>query len=624
MIHRIKPAIKNYIWGGTTLKQEFAKQSEHDTIAETWELSCHKDGESIMQDLGTTLTQYLNENPGAKGKLCDSESDFPVLIKFIDAANDLSIQVHPNDEYAQKNEGQAGKTEMWYVVDGTPSAFLYYGFKKDTTPQEFKKAIEDGTLCEHLNRVSVKKGDVFFIEAGTIHAIGAGCVIAEVQQNSNVTYRVYDYKRTDANGNERELHVEKACEVTNLKTVENKNCTGKHIAKCEYFTVDLINLDKEHSEDTLFADENSFKHLLVVDGEVEVYTKEQSIVAQKGQSVFIDASTGLVNIKGTGDIIVTYIEKPTYRIGIDLGGTNIKVGIVNEDNEIIASHSMPTMAQRTWKLIAADIVKTIEIAAQKAGIKVSDCVSVGMGTPGTVDVAKGTIVYSNNFCDFENIPMQNELETALNKPVKMSNDANCAALGEFAAGAAKEYESVVLVTLGTGVGTGFVLDHKIFEGGGPGGAEGGHTVIVANGESCTCGRKGCFESYASATALVRDALKEIENSKDSMMAQLYRENGNKMNGIIPFKAARANDEAGLKVVNNYIEYLGIGIVNLVNIIRPQVVLISGGISNEKEYLTDKLNAYVKANTYAGNKLSIPEVKTATLGNNAGIVGAANL
>ncbi len=314
----------------------------------------------------------------------------------------------------------------------------------------------------------------------------------------------------------------------------------------------------------------------------------------------------------------------TYRIGIDLGGTNIKVGIVNEKNEIIAQHSMPTLAQRTWKLIAADIVKTVEIAAKNAGVRIEDCAGIGLGTPGTVDTATGLIVYSNNFYDFIDIPMEKELSDKLKRPVRMSNDANCAAMGEFVAGAAKEYDSVVLITLGTGVGTGFVVNGQIFEGGGPGGAEGGHMVIVRDGEKCTCGRKGCFEMYASATALVRDALKAIETDKSSYMAQLYSENNDKMNGIIPFKAARANDETALLVVDNYIRLLAEGIVNLVNIIRPQVILISGGISNEKEYLTDKLNFYVKNNSYAGEKVTIPEVKTATLGNNAGIVGAANL
>ncbi len=314
----------------------------------------------------------------------------------------------------------------------------------------------------------------------------------------------------------------------------------------------------------------------------------------------------------------------TYRIGVDLGGTNIKAGVVNENNEIVAQHSMPTLAQRTWTLIADDIVESVKIATEKANISLEDCVGVGMGTPGTVDVEKGLIVYSNNFLDFSEIPMQKHLEEALKLPVKMSNDANCAALGEFVAGAAKEYNSVVLITLGTGVGTGFVLDGKIFEGGGPGGAEGGHMVIVENGEKCTCGRRGCFEMYGSATALVREAIKVANEDESSLLAQMYKENGNKMNGIIPFKAARANDEAGLKVVENYTRFLSEGIVNLVNIIRPQVILVSGGISNEKEYLTDKLNYYVKNNSYAGEKVKIPDVKTATLGNNAGIVGAANL
>ncbi len=317
-------------------------------------------------------------------------------------------------------------------------------------------------------------------------------------------------------------------------------------------------------------------------------------------------------------------EKQFYRIGVDLGGTNIKVGIVNEQHEIIALHSAPTDAQRAWELIVADIASTITFAVQKAGIHLDECIGIGLGSPGTVDPHKGTVVYSANFNSFENVPIQQELERLLSKPVKLSNDANCAALGEYVAGAAKEYESVVLVTLGTGVGTGFVFDNKIFEGGGPGGTEGGHMIIIEDGEQCNCGNKGCLEAYASATALIRDANKAVQENPNSLLAELYKENNNKMNGILPFKAARANDEIGLNVVNNYIKHLAIGIANYVNIFRPQVILISGGISNEKEYLTDRLSECVSAYAYGGSRLAIPQIKTATLGNNAGIVGAAAL
>ncbi len=317
-------------------------------------------------------------------------------------------------------------------------------------------------------------------------------------------------------------------------------------------------------------------------------------------------------------------DKQFYRIGVDLGGTNIKVGIVNNENEIIASHAMPTDAQRSWELIVKDIAKTIELALKNADISLDDCIGIGLGSPGTVDSEKGIVVYAANFYNFENVPIGKELEKIFSKPVKMSNDANCAALGEFVAGAAKEYESVVLVTLGTGVGTGFVFNNAIFESGGPGGAEGGHMIIVENGELCSCGNKGCLEAYASASSLIRDAKKAATANPNSLLAQLYKENNNKMNGIIPFKAARANDEVGLNVVNSYIKHLATGLANFVNVLRPQVILISGGISNEKEYLTDKLDEYVSKYAFAGQRLNIPQIKTATLGNNAGIVGAAAL
>lgn len=196
-ILKLKPACKDYLWGGRRLVEEYGKEYDGETLAETWELSCHPDGPSVISNgkyAGKTLEEYIEkEGREILGTHCRRFREFPVLIKFIDANKDLSIQVHPDNRFALKNEGQYGKTEMWYVMDTEPGAFLYYGFKKEISREEFRRRINDNTLTEVLNSVSVKKGDTFFIEAGTIHAIGKGILLAEIQQNSNVTYRVYDY-----------------------------------------------------------------------------------------------------------------------------------------------------------------------------------------------------------------------------------------------------------------------------------------------------------------------------------------------------------------------------------------------------------------------------------------------
>ena len=217
-ILKLKPSCKDYLWGGTRLRTEFGIEYDRDPLAESWELSCHPDGPSYIVNgeyAGKTLQQYIDENgKEILGTDCQSFGQFPVLIKFIDAKKDLSIQVHPDNAYALKNEGQYGKTEMWYVMDAAEGASLFYGFAKEVSEEEFEERIRNHTLTDVLNKVMIHKGDVLFIDPGTIHAIGAGSLIAEIQQNSNVTYRVYDYGRKGPDGKERELHVDKALQVT--------------------------------------------------------------------------------------------------------------------------------------------------------------------------------------------------------------------------------------------------------------------------------------------------------------------------------------------------------------------------------------------------------------------------
>ncbi len=624
MLYELIPATKEYLWGGKRLKEQFSKDSKFETIAESWELSAHIDGECVIAQTGENLSKHIRENSHCLGKNCSKSEALPVLVKLIDAKEKLSIQVHPNDKFALINENQFGKTEMWYILDSEPGAYIYYGLKKDLTKEAFIQAVNDGTICDKLNKIYVKKGDVFFIKAGTIHGIGAGCLVAEVQQNSNVTYRIYDFDRKDSRGNSRELHLQKALEVADLTAVQMQNSCDNHIAKCKYFTVDLIALNNMQEDTKINIGENSFFHFLIIDGEVDFLYNKGKLTAKKGSSIFAQANSGEVLLKGSAQILATYIEKETYRVGVDLGGTNINAGVLNGDNEILSTYSIPTNAHRTWEEIASDIAQAVRCALEVAEISIDDCIGIGIGSPGTVNSKTGVVIYSNNFNNWNNIPLAETIENVLNKKVYLSNDANCAALGEFVAGAAKNYESTVLITLGTGVGTGFVFNGVLFEGGNVGGAEAGHIVIVENGEQCTCGRKGCFETYASATGLIREGIKAAKKHKDSLLAKYYIENNMKMNGIIPFKAAKANDEVALKVVNAYIRYLSEGIVNLVNVFRPHVVLISGGICGEKEYLTDPINKFVQENAFGGNRIDIPEVKVATLGNNAGVVGAANL
>jgi len=306
---KLGAAFKDYLWGGTKLKTEFNKKSDLEKVAESWELSVHKDGESIVLDgdfAGKKLSEYIKENScDVLGKNPKKFDFFPILIKFIDAKDNLSVQVHPDDEYSLKNNGEYGKTEMWYILDCDEGAELFYGFKKEITKEEFKKRIEENTLLEVLNSVRVKKGDVYFIEAGTVHAIGKGIVICEIQQNSNTTYRVYDYNRKDANGNTRPLHIEQAIEVSKTQPAQNYiTKSGNMLASCKYFTVEKALVSGENSFE---ISDDCFKSVIVTDGEGELFMGDYRCEITKGDSIFIPAQNSYFCVRGNCELIISYV-----------------------------------------------------------------------------------------------------------------------------------------------------------------------------------------------------------------------------------------------------------------------------------------------------------------------------
>lgn len=313
-ILKLTPAIKDYIWGGTRLSKEFDMVSFTDRQAEAWVLSCHEAGHSIVEngeDKGRTLAEVIAaKGNGCLGTNCEKFSFFPILIKLIDARDNLSVQVHPDDDYAMRVEGEYGKTEAWYIMDCDEGAEIIYGFKKDISKEEFRKSIEENTLLDYVNRVKVKKGDIFFIEAGTLHAICKGILLAEVQQNSNTTYRVYDYGRLQ-NGKPRELHVEKALDVTSTKaidasgkpmgeTVKKDGYSETLLTSCELFTMKKLEIEEKA---TVVADSTSFVSLVCLDGNGVVMHGDTCVTLYKGESVFIPASYGEVEILGNLTVI---------------------------------------------------------------------------------------------------------------------------------------------------------------------------------------------------------------------------------------------------------------------------------------------------------------------------------
>lgn len=311
-----------------------------------------------------------------------------------------------------------------------------------------------------------------------------------------------------------------------------------------------------------------------------------------------------------------------YYLGIDLGGTNIAAGVINEKFEIIGRGKVKTRAPRPAAEIVQDMYAAGKAAVEDAGLTLSDIHSIGVGAPGTVDPETGVIGFSNNL-DFHNEPIADMLKTHFGKEVYINNDANVAAYGEFLAGCGVGTKDFIAITLGTGVGGGVIIDGKIFSGMNFAGAELGHVVIANDGAPCTCGRKGCWESYASATGLIRQTKEAMEKHPDSKMWEIAG-SLDKVNGLTAFDAMRAGDAAGAAVTDQYIEYIACGITNVINIFQPEILCIGGGISAEGDNLLKPIRAYVEENRFSKHTEKQTVIKKAELGNDAGIIGAACL
>ena len=311
-----------------------------------------------------------------------------------------------------------------------------------------------------------------------------------------------------------------------------------------------------------------------------------------------------------------------YLLGIDLGGTNIAVGLTDENGNIILKDSVRTDSERGMDAVTKDMGDLCIKVCKDAKISIDDVHAVGIGIPGTLDSKNGIITYTNNLA-VSNYNIRKELNKYIEKPVYISNDANCAALGEFIGGVAKDYNSAIMVTLGTGVGGGIILDKKLWEGLNSAGGEVGHIVINVDGEQCTCGRKGCWEAYSSATALIRDTKRAMDEYNDSMMHKIAADSG-KISGKTAFSAAKNGDKAGAMVVESYINNLAEGLTNLINLLAPEAIILGGGVSNEGDYLMIPLKKAVYEKSYGGADLPHSDILIATLGNDAGIVGAAML
>ena len=312
-----------------------------------------------------------------------------------------------------------------------------------------------------------------------------------------------------------------------------------------------------------------------------------------------------------------------YYIGIDLGGTNIAVALLNENYEFISKYSTPTLAARGFEAIVEDMARACGAAAEQAGLTLEDIEHIGIGVPSTLNPKNRHVVFANNL-GWVDKDVLAEFAKHCSVTAYIANDADCAAYGEALAGAAKDYNNVMMITLGTGVGGGIIMNKKIFLGGNGHGSEPGHTTIVMDGEQCTCGLRGCLEAYASVTALIRDTIRAMEADPDSLMWQSCGGDTAKVDGRTSFEAAKLGDASAKRVVEHDLHDLATGISSVVALLRPEGILLGGGVCNQGEYLLAPLRAEVAKTAYAPGLMPETPIIRATLGNDAGIVGAAFL
>lgn len=312
-----------------------------------------------------------------------------------------------------------------------------------------------------------------------------------------------------------------------------------------------------------------------------------------------------------------------YKLGIDLGGTNIVAGVVDDNYKIISTAQVKTDCPRPAEDIVSDMAAVAKKAVENAGLKMEEIEAMGVGTPGAIDPEHGIVCYSNNL-GFNDLPMAAMLKEKTGVDFYIENDANAAAYGEYIAGAGKGTDNFIAITLGTGVGGGVIVNGKIYSGSNYAGAELGHVVINLDGEICTCGRQGCWEAYASATALIRQTKQAMIRYPSSVMWELCEGDINNVSGRTAFDGMRRGDDTAKRVVDRYIEYVAIGISNTINIFQPDILCVGGGISKEGSTLIDPIVAYVEGENYARHIAKKTEIRTASLGNDAGIIGAAFL
>ncbi|MCR5741358.1 MAG: ROK family protein [Gammaproteobacteria bacterium] len=616
MLYKTIPTFKEYIWAGNKLKNKYNKITDLSKISESFEFSINPLGlSSIETNLkNLTLEEYFSYASAGKNLNSDAPN---VLIKLIDSGDDLSIQVHPNDEYAKAHYDKFGKTEMWYIIDSDKElgGYIYLGFNDNYTKDEVKEALENGTILSLLNKIEVEKDDFYLIPSGTIHAIGKGVTLYEIQENSDLTFRLYDYDRVDKNGQKRELHIKEALDVISLEKYNvnrNKNAKVKTLYKVltanKYF--ELLRLDvNDHFK--IYNNENSFSLITVLHGN----PKLNDFIAKPLESFYLDPETN-VDVDGKTSLLIARV--PKLFMGLDVGGTSIKGMVIDDIGNIVSRSKVSTEAKEGTDRIIANMVLSMNNLAKSLGAKVEEFKKVGIGFPGNVDSKNGIVVCSNNL-GLHNSNLKEMIEKEVNVSVVIENDANCAALGEYKFTDKSKYHDMTLVTLGTGLGSGIIIDSKLFKGGLGTTTELGHIRIKSDNFMCTCGQYGCFESFTSLERIHHDTLK-LQQDPSTGLKDLIKEDDPY---VTIFYLADTN-EAAKKYLFKYLNNLILGLVNVANILQPEIICLGGGVTNSIQKYIPYIEKRLNQLKYGGVDSPFIKVVKARLGNDAGGYGACAL
>lgn len=589
-----EPIVKERIWGGQRLREYDFSIPDASRTGEIWTLASHPNGTTGVKSgpfAGLSLEELWSNHPEIFGM--ETDSDFPLLLKWIDASTDLSVQVHPNDADARRYEQHPyGKNECWYIIDCPEDASLIYGHSL-SSPEEFDEAVHQGTLLQSLNHVPVSKGDFLYVPAGTVHALTEGCVVLEIQQNSDTTYRLYDYDRLDpVTGEMRPLHLEQARRVIQfphyryLEPSVPLSPFRKSLTRNPDFYVEEWTVRQPHALDP----SPSFRIITVVDGVIEL----DDIVLSVGATALLPADSEHV-VSGDGLMLVTgpttRMRRP-LRIGVDLGGTQTRVAVVNQE-KVIKQLSFPTNPVAGPGQAISNIERAIRYFSDEFHLT-----NIGIAAPGPLDAKTGHLLSPPNLPVWDYVDLVTPISSSFGLPTHLENDANAAALGEALFGAGRTSSSVYYVTVSTGIGGGYVHEKKLIRGANGYAGEIGNTIIDSSGPVHPVLNVGSLEGLASGTALQSRALEKEASSVEMLLT-------------VPSERTR------------FINHLATGLANIIHTIDPEAIIIGGGVTGSADLFWEELICRVRELVYPALRPSI-DIRLAMLEGHAGVIGAAHL